>query len=99
MKGSVGRFAGRAVRVIALVALLLAIVPAAHVHTDRLDSPSACASCALAQTRSAGTTIAPVLLLVLLVVWVAAQPRLLLRRRVANRPFGRAPPPVAQLVI
>jgi hypothetical protein len=87
------------VRVAALLAFLLALVPATHVHVDRLDSPSACASCAFAQTRSATATIAPVPVLVVLASLVAPQPRTIVRRRTARRPVGRAPPSASQLVI
>jgi hypothetical protein len=99
MRRSVGRSATTALRVAALLAFLLAVVPATHFHVDRLDSPSACASCAFAQTRSAATTVAPVPALFLLVGLVVAPPRTIARRRATGRPVGRAPPSASQLVI
>lgn len=92
MKLSRGRLAGSGARIAALLLFVLTLVPATHVHADRLDGPSACASCALAQTPSTVAPVAALRTTFVVLPWLAAPPVAVVRLRASRRPVGRAPP-------
>lgn len=92
MKVSIRTFAGAAVRIAALAAFLLALVPATHIHADELASSATCAPCSFAHARSAIAPTAPAPTVFLVASWIAPQPRAITRHRASNHPVGRAPP-------